>query len=291
MATIEQQVEESALVSSCCGPTDIDSLNELLDGGNEDNKSWQDSLASLINVLQEGSELELRFLYIPTAMYALRQDSNNSAGKQRQRARADGKKRRNEVANLLTEKLGINVLSITLDFDDGSIKQPEGSEDASKFPTDGKEALTDWQPNLIYVQGGNTFWLYHCMEKGSWDEILISAVTGEEAAVYCGTSAGAILAGSSMATATWKGWDDPSVVPDRPTYGDWKNISGLSLAGDVSIFPHMGDQWQTMVNEKQAELDGTNVYCLRDEEVLYVDGGCRTVQLLSTATTTAPQGV
>jgi peptidase E len=294
MATIEQQVHESALSSPCCGPTDMESLNQMLDDTSttfeQNGKSWQASLQSLIlehhQQKQQQQLLELRFLYIPTAMYAVRKDSNNSPGKQRQRARADGKKRRNEIVKLLNENLGekVNVLTVTLELEEGSIKQPDGSEDPSKFPANGKEALEDWKPNLIYVQGGNTFWLYHCMEKGNWNELMASAVTGDDAAVYCGTSAGAILAGSSMETATWKGWDDPSVVPDRPTYEDWQGISGLSLAGDASVFPHMEDQWKSLVEDKQAQLDGTNIYCLRDDEVLCVDGSCKTVQLLTTTT-------
>ena len=32
---------------------------------------------------------------------------------------------------------------------------------------------------------------------------------------YVGVSAGAILAGKSCDTAYWKGWDDPTVVPEE----------------------------------------------------------------------------
>jgi len=69
---------------------------------------------------------------------------------------------------------------------------------------DGKEAFNSWKPNLIYVQGGNTFWLYHCIEKGGWSRDIVNACTGDHAAVYCGNSAGAIIMGKSVATACWK---------------------------------------------------------------------------------------
>jgi hypothetical protein len=69
---------------------------------------------------------------------------------------------------------------------------------------DGIEAFRSWKPNLVYVQGGNTFWLYHCIEKGGWGPYFVKACTGDDAAVYCGTSAGAIIMGQSMATACWK---------------------------------------------------------------------------------------
>ena len=69
---------------------------------------------------------------------------------------------------------------------------------------DGKEALTNWSPHLIYVEGGNTFWLQHCIEKGNWSDQILNACTGDTAAVYCGKSAGAIVAGQLVETATWK---------------------------------------------------------------------------------------
>jgi peptidase E len=68
----------------------------------------------------------------------------------------------------------------------------------------GKDAISAWNPHFIYVQGGNTFWLYHCIEKGGWGDDLVKACTGSNAAVYCGTSAGAIIIGESMETACWK---------------------------------------------------------------------------------------
>merc|ERR1712071_531115 len=105
---------------------------------------------------------------------------------------------------------------------------PFGSEDTSLFPTNGKEAINEWAPHLIYVEGGNTFWLQHCIEKGNWGPLLLDACTGEDAAVYCGKSAGAIIAGKMMETATWKGWDDPSVIEGRERYEDWKDVPGLN---------------------------------------------------------------
>jgi hypothetical protein len=39
----------------------------------------------------------------------------------------------------------------------------------------------------------------------------------EQSVLYVGKSAGAIVTGQTIATALWKGWDDPSVVPDLDT--------------------------------------------------------------------------
>lgn len=182
------------------------------------------------------------------------------------------------------------------------------------------EALRGWKPHLIYVQGGNTFWLHHCMEKGDWADALIEACCSspentdderQSKAVYIGTSAGAILAGSSMQPACWKvsssdkyfsnqhyreqlsflscltksllcfhrqGWDDPSVVIDMKSYDDWVDVKGLGLTGSLSIFPHMEVQWQKLVDDRVQALphkmdeQSPILACLRDEEVCYVEG-------------------
>lgn len=136
----ENEVAESSLQSPCCGP-DLSALKKMEDadaalaGLRENQQSWESLLDNLIED-EKSDEFELRFVYIPTAMYALRSDSNNTPGKQRQRARADGKKRRNEIVQMLSEKLGdeVSVLAVTMDLDDASVKQPEGSDDLSRFP-------------------------------------------------------------------------------------------------------------------------------------------------------------
>lgn len=126
------------------------------------------------------------------------------------------------------------------------------------------------------------------MEKGDWGEDLIEACCSKSeqptkpTAVYCGVSAGAILVGRSMQTACWKEWDDPSVVPGREMYHDWKDVRGLSLVGSVSFFPHMEDRWQTLVEERVKELPRPQegyecnemqiLSCLKEEQVCFVDG-------------------
>jgi hypothetical protein len=44
---------------------------------------------------------------------------------------------------------------------------------------------------------------------------------------YAGVSAGAILAGRTCDTAYWKGWDDPTVVPEESleeSLAAWQNL-------------------------------------------------------------------
>ena len=211
----EESVRESVLFSPCAGPN-VDSLNALEkadrmissinDDGGQNDGEWLDDIFQWICAGVE--TVQCRILYIPTAMYALNPGSKNSPGKQRQRARADGKKRRNVVVKALSNLLGkyaaIDILSCTLDLDDGSVKQPDGSNKPHDFPKDGREALLSWQPHLVYVEGGNTFWLAHCADKGDWGKDITEACTGSKAAVYVGKSAGAIWAGARVETAAWK---------------------------------------------------------------------------------------
>ena len=136
----EEAVTESVRQSPCCGPNldDLKSM-EIADTAlldlEEGRMPWKDVLNDLVEGNVDGT-LELRFLYIPTAMYAIRQDSTQSPGIQRQRARADGKKRRNEIVHLLSSQLEgkVPIRVVTLDLDDSSIKQPDGHDDATTIP-------------------------------------------------------------------------------------------------------------------------------------------------------------
>jgi len=273
----ETSLKESVIASPCNGP-DIDKMIELEEADKEFQKETSDANEMLAKLkaeyeIQKSSALDLRVLYIPTAMYALRADSANSPGKQRQRARADGKKRRTIVLKTLEQLFDqVNVLGVTLDLDDGSIKQPTGSDDLNKFPSDGLEAFQSWDPHLVYVEGGNTFWLKHCIDKGNWGQIIQNACTGNDAAVYCGKSAGAIVGGKLVETATWKGWDDPSVVEEKSSYEEWKDVKGFEFIGETSIFPHMDDKWEDLVKEKKINKKYEQVLPLREWEAFCIDG-------------------
>lgn len=117
-------------------------------------------------------------------MYALYPYSGSTPGKQCQRARADGRKRGDKLANLVGDLLALGehdddcdygidgdvrrmtVLSSTLDLHDRSLWHPIGSDNISLFPKSGVEAPGSWRPHLVYVEGRNTFWLPYCMHEG-----------------------------------------------------------------------------------------------------------------------------
>jgi peptidase E len=74
--------------------------------------------------------------------------------------------------------------------------------------------------DCVYVEGGNTFWLAHHLRRTSFREALMDACSPADGSngasqgrdpLYVGISAGAIVAGKSIATALWKGYEqDPS---------------------------------------------------------------------------------
>jgi len=149
-------------------------------------------------------------------------------------------------------------------------------------------ALTDWSPHMIYVEGGNTFWLHHCMTKGDWADKIVAACSGPSGAVYCGKSAGAIIAGKHVETATWKQMDDPSVVPGMEEYEDWAGVSGLSLCGDLSIFPHMASKWEDLVEEKQKDIDDSAVL-LTDWDVCCISGDTKEATFIGIESSINPE--
>ena len=90
-----------------------------------------------------------------------------------------------------------------------------------------------------------------------------------------------------------KEWDDPSVVPGKETYGDWKDASGLRAVGTASVFPHMADEWTDLADRKTKELleytsasssGGTasppTVFCIRDDQAYAVDGRQKSITKL-----------
>jgi hypothetical protein len=115
-------------------------------------------------------------------MYALHPYSGSMLAKQCQRLHADGRKRGDKLANLVGDLLalgehdndctndGINgdmrwmtVLLSTLELHDRSLWHPIGSDNISLFPKSGIKALGLWCAHLVYIEGGNTFWLPYCM--------------------------------------------------------------------------------------------------------------------------------
>merc|ERR1712032_1451386 len=112
-----------------------------------------------------------------------------------------------------------------------------------------------------------TFYLRYQMHISGLDKVLPPLVR-HSGLVYVGASSGAIVAGRSISTALWKGWDDPG-------YGQAWDLSrigydGLNLLpGGQSVFPHYGPKWSSLVEAKHGEL-GHDVLVIHDSDVLVI---------------------
>ena len=175
--------------------------------------------------------------------------STRSPGELRRRRWADAKKK----SKLLAAELGAEFESV----DAASPNFPPAKLEAAVASCD-----------CVWVTGGNTFYLWHHMRASGLDQMVKHRLT-QPGAFYFGQSAGSIVAGRSVSTAFWKGWDDPSAAPDT----DWdnpENLAGMALA-DRSFFPHYDPQWADLVERRREEL-GHPVVALEDAGPAYVVG-------------------
>ena len=81
-----------------------------------------------------------------------------------------------------------------------------------------------------------------------------------------GQSAGAIVAGSTIRPAYWKGWDDPSAGGSLEEV-EWtdEKLKCMGLVPNRAFFPHYDEQWAATVEERRAELRGAELLCLTDD--------------------------
>jgi peptidase E len=175
-----------------------------------------------------------KIAYVPTASYCLDKRSSKPIGEQRRRARYDAKQK----AKILSDTFGASEV-VLLELDAQNIQR----DDITKKLEDS---------SMIYVDGGNTFYLqHHILRTGFWDaaEPLLNS-----GCLYAGASAGAIVAGKSIRTAYWKGWDDPTIVGDD---FDWNEdtLRGRGLC-DYSMFMHYDEAiHKDLVRSRAPELD------------------------------------
>uniref|UniRef100_A0A7S1A4K8 Uncharacterized protein n=1 Tax=Noctiluca scintillans TaxID=2966 RepID=A0A7S1A4K8_NOCSC len=121
--------------------------------------------------------------------------------------------------------------------------------------------------DCVYVDMGNTFYLRYQMRVSGFDKLVPSLI--DQGVVYVGASAGSVVAGSSIATAFWKGWDPPG-------YGtEWDladvGYDGLDLLGKRSVFPHFDTKWSSLVEGRRRELNHA-LLVLGEDRAWVIDG-------------------
>jgi peptidase E len=234
LVSIAMKVASSVLPTACKSSyVFISSFSSIF------NPTFRDIVLGLSNSNQEKKS----FVYIPTATYAFDKNSPKPRGEQRRRARYDA---RQKMA-LLSESFNCpnNIEYKMLELDDPKLNQMQL-----------KSAIDS--AGVIYVDGGNTFFLQkHIIKSKFWDAVKPHLESNQ--CVYIGSSAGAIVAGKSIETAHWKGWDDPSVATDGDDLFQWTeaNLEGGKLVPNESFFMHYDeDQHAELVAARKGDIEG-----------------------------------
>ncbi|MFA5248199.1 MAG: Type 1 glutamine amidotransferase-like domain-containing protein [Patescibacteria group bacterium] len=109
----------------------------------------------------------------------------------------------------------------------------------------------------IYVGGGNTYKLLQDIEESGVKDSLLSAINS--GVIYYGGSAGAIIAGKSIATVA------------EENDNEYKFEEGLSMLGEYSVLCHY-DGTQDEKIKKYIELNGHPVVAMPERSGLIVSG-------------------
>ncbi|HLC67861.1 MAG TPA: Type 1 glutamine amidotransferase-like domain-containing protein [archaeon] len=109
--------------------------------------------------------------------------------------------------------------------------------------------------DVIFVAGGNSFYLLQKMRESGFDKIIKKLITNE--VNYVGSSAGAVVAGPDI-------W--PIRFLDDPSKAKLKSFKGLSLVDFIPL-PHFGNKKYAEPYEKVMKgLEKTNYKYIKIEE-------------------------
>lgn len=117
--------------------------------------------------------------------------------------------------------------------------------------------------DIIFVEGGNTFYLLQAMRKSNFEKVIRKLL--KEGIVYIGVSAGSIVAGRTIQTAGWKGFDKNNV--------GIKNLRGLNLV-PFDIFVHYRPEHAEIIKKEMPKQKkrAKNLRILTDGQAVLVQG-------------------
>lgn len=114
------------------------------------------------------------------------------------------------------------------------------------------------QFDVIYVNGGNTYFLLHWAKKSGFDRVAIEFV--RRGGLYIGVSAGSLIAGPSIEVINYTGGDENSV--------GLKDFSGFGFI-NKAVVPHYDREVDEKAILKYEKLSGLKVARLTDKEALF----------------------
>lgn len=121
-----------------------------------------------------------------------------------------------------------------------------------------------FKTDIVYIAGGNTFYLLHQMRVTGFDVMLESFVSG--GGLYVGASAGALIVGPDIGLIDLL--DEPEKVPEL------QSTKGFGWV-DVVPIPHCNMVERTAIIEqiKERNNDTLKIVTLTDDEGLIVENG------------------
>lgn len=116
--------------------------------------------------------------------------------------------------------------------------------------------------DVIWINGGNTYYLLDQIRKSGFDQIIGRLL--EEGKIYFGVSAGTVLAGLDIEAAGWKPGGDEDVI-------GLSDYSGLKLV-DFNLTTHYRPEQAEIIRE-QALSAGRPIIVLNDHQAVIVNNG------------------
>lgn len=104
-----------------------------------------------------------------------------------------------------------------------------------------KIKLTLENSDIIYVNGGNTFYLMEWIRKSGVDKYVKELI--DRGKIYVGGSAGAIITGPSIELAGWSSDGDKNEI-------GLKDFKGLNIV-PFAVYPHYTDSDKELFSEKE----------------------------------------
>lgn len=114
--------------------------------------------------------------------------------------------------------------------------------------------------DVVYVNGGNTFYLLDWARKSGFDKVIKDLVI--QGKVYIGTSAGSLLVGPDISVSGWKSSWDRNIV-------GLKDFSGLGLVPFV-VSPHFAESEREVLEKNMKEVN-YQIIALTDKQAIAVE--------------------
>ncbi len=119
----------------------------------------------------------------------------------------------------------------------------------------GQKEITISDYDVIYMMGGNTFYLMDMIRKYNFDESIKNA--SDNGTIYIGSSAGSIILGNSIEYA----------LPFDENNVDMKDFTGLKLIDGI-IIPHANKK-EEFINKVKDKIED-KLYLLYDEDGIII---------------------